>query len=186
MEAAFYLLLVVGHLGVFDVLYFHQYRCKLQQRPESQREVFWHTVRHLVYGTQFVVIANLRFHGAALTLLALLYAADVIVAWSDVLEETSSRRSQGGLPAGEYFMHVVLSLLIGCYFILVGQAAWPDRLMPTAIVVDPPNVPLALRVYMSFMGVGAFGAFCIDATRWLTFRKRASVAMIQPERAEVA
>lgn len=104
-----------------------------------------------VYGTQFVVIANLRFHGAALILLALLYAADVIVAWSDVLEETSSRRGQGGLPGGEYFMHVVLSLLIGCYFILVWQAAWPDRLIATAIVVDPPNVPFALRVYMSLI-----------------------------------
>jgi hypothetical protein len=186
MEGAFYLLLFVGHLGVFDVIYFHQYRCKLQQRPECQREVFWHTIRHLVYGTQFVIIANLRFHGAALILLALIYAADVIVAWSDVLEETSSRRSQGGLPAGEYFMHVVLSLLIGCYFILVGQAVWPDRLIATAIVVDPPNAPFALRVYMSLMGVGALGAFCVDVFKWLSFRKQPAVAMIQPERAEEA
>lgn len=72
MAVAFYLLLVAGHLGAFDVLYFHAYRCGLQKRPECQREVLWHTVRHVLYGTQFLVIANLRFHGAAISLLALL------------------------------------------------------------------------------------------------------------------
>jgi len=185
MESAFYLILVVGHLGVFDVLYFHQYRCRLQERPECQREVFWHTVRHAVYGSQFLIIANLRFHGAALALLALVYLADVVVAWSDVLEETKSRRNQGGLPSGEYFMHIVLSLLIGCYFILVGQAVWADRLLPTAIVVDPPRVPFILRAYMTFMGVCAFGAFTVDSFRWLNFRKRSRLTIVQHER-EVA
>ncbi len=63
MAAAFYLLLVIGHLGFFDVLYFHIYRCGLHRRPECQREVFWHTMRHFVYGAQFLAIANLRFHG---------------------------------------------------------------------------------------------------------------------------
>lgn len=50
MAAAFYLLLVIGHVGFFDVLYFHTYRCGLQHRLECQREVFWHTLRHLIYG----------------------------------------------------------------------------------------------------------------------------------------
>ena len=70
--------------------------------------------------------------------------------------------------------------------ILVGQAVWPDRLIATAIVVDPPNVPFALRVYMSLMGVGAFGAFCVDVFKWLSFRKQPAVAPIQSESAEVA
>src|SRR2546428_8685147 len=48
------------------------------------------------YTTLFRSIANLRFHGSALLLLALMYVADIVVAWSDVLEETRSRRAQGG------------------------------------------------------------------------------------------
>lgn len=65
MVAAFYLLLVAGHLGFFDVIYFHHLRCRLQDRPQCQREVLWHTLRHLVYACQFVAIANLRFYGPA-------------------------------------------------------------------------------------------------------------------------
>src|SRR5579864_738598 len=102
MSAAFYLLLLIGHLGAFDVLYFHIGQCDLMNRPECRREVLWHTLRHAIYGAQFLWVANLRFHGAALGLLALLYALDVFVAWADVWEEPASRRSLGGLPRGEY------------------------------------------------------------------------------------
>jgi hypothetical protein len=186
MAAAFYLLLVIGHLGVFDVLYFHTYRCRLDRRPECQREVLWHTLRHVIYATQFIVIANFRFHGAALLLLALVYAADVFIAWADVLEETRSRRPQGGLPQGEYFMHIVLSLLVGCYFMLVLQTVWADRNLPTAIVIDPPPVPALLRAYMTLMGVGAMGAFFVDAYRWLRFERRAALNLARREEAQTS
>ena len=166
MEAAFYLLLVVGHLGAFDVVYFHIYKCTLSLRPECHREVLWHTVRHLIYALQFLVIANLRLYGWALLLLACLFAADVYVAWSDVWEETVSRRNQGGLPRGEYFMHIVLSLLVGAYLLLVLQTVWPDRLAPAEAAYRPPHVPGLLRFYMNVMGTTALIAFVVDLNRW--------------------
>jgi hypothetical protein len=173
MVAAFYLLLVLGHRGMFDVLYFHTYRCRLAQRPECQREQFWHVVRHFVYASQFLIIANLRFHGAALGILVAMYAADVFVAWSDVWEETASRKPQGGLPRGEYFMHIVLSVLVGFYMANVLQSVWPDRLLPTEVIVEPPAVPLLLRLYMTGMGVTALGVFTHDLWAWLRFRRNA-------------
>ncbi|MEP6925506.1 MAG: hypothetical protein ABI954_13645 [Pyrinomonadaceae bacterium] len=103
METAFYLLLFFAHLGVFDVLYFHVYKCQLHKRVECQREVFWHVLRHLIYALQFIWVANFRFYGWALMWLAALYFCDVFVAWSDVLEENRSRAAQGGLPRGEFF-----------------------------------------------------------------------------------
>lgn len=172
MVAAFYLLLVIGHIGLFDVLYFHYYRCRLHARPECHREVFWHTVRHIIYGLQFLIIANLRFHGALQLVLAAIYAADVFIAWSDVWEETVSRRNQGGLPRAEYFMHIVLSLLVGAYILLVGQNVWPDRLLPAGVVIAPPAVPGLLRLYMSSMGVMAFVAFTHDLLGWLKMHKQ--------------
>jgi hypothetical protein len=168
MTASFYLLLAIGLLGAFDVLYFHIYRCRLHLRPECRREVLWHTVRHLVYALQFLWVANLRFHGAALLFLAALYAADVFIAWADVWEERDSRAPQGGLPRGEYFMHVVLSLLVGLYLMSTFQAVWPDRLLPTALHVAPPDVPAALRAFMTLMGVVALGTFARDLHRWLS------------------
>ena len=133
-------------------------------------------VRHFIYASQFVVIANLRFHGAALLILVALYAADIYVAWSDVWEETESRREIGGLPRGEYFMHIVLSVLVGCYLASVARAVWPDRLLPTAIVYQPPAVPALLRAYMTAMGISAYAFFVFDLWRWLRFRRGVSAA----------
>ncbi len=170
MAAVFYLLLAIGHLGFFDVLYYHTYRCGLHRRVECQREVLWHTMRHLVYGCQFLAIANLRFHGAALLVLVGLYVADIYIAWADVWEETESRRALGGLPRGEYFMHVVLSVLVGFYLATVAHAVLPDLGLPAAVVLDPPPVPAWLRAYMTLMGVSALALFAFDLRRWYSFR----------------
>ncbi len=154
MEIAFYLLLFFAHLGVFDVLYFHVYKCQLHKRPECQREVFWHVLRHLIYALQFFWVANLRFQGWALLLLGVLYFCDIFVAWADVLEENRSRAALGGLPRGEYFMHVVLSVFVGCYLMATVQAVWLDFYLPTNVVYSPPNVPLILRLYMTALSTG--------------------------------
>ena len=174
METAFYLLLFLAHLGVFDVLYFHVYKCQLHLRPECQREVFWHVWRHLIYALQFFWVANFRFHGWALLLLVTLYLCDVFIAWSDVLEENKSRAAQGGLPRGEYFMHVVLSLLVGLYMMATFQAVWGDRLLATQIVYSPPEVPFISRIYMVTMGVVALGNFLLDFYKWLNFKSEPS------------
>ncbi|HLL84876.1 MAG TPA: hypothetical protein VK420_19560, partial [Longimicrobium sp.] len=166
-----YLLLAIGLLGAFDVVYFHMWRGRLQARPECQREVLWHTARHLIYALQFLWVANVRFHGAALGLLAALYAADVFVALADVWEEKTSRAPQGGLPRGEYLMHVVLSVLVGLYLMSVLHAVWPDRLLPTAVRLAPPEVPTALRALMTGMGATALLTFAHDLRRWLAFRR---------------
>ena len=175
METSFYLLLIIAHLGVFDVLYFHVYKCKLHLRPECQREVFWHVWRHLIYAVQFVWIANFRFHGFASVLLGILYFCDVFVAWADVLEENKSRAEQGGLPRGEYFMHIVLSLLVGCYLLNTFQTVWSDGNLPTAIVFSPPDVPFILRFYMTAMGIIALGNFVYDFYKWITFQPQTNV-----------
>jgi len=109
-------------------------------------------------------------------LLVILYGADVFIAWSDVWEETVSRRDQGGLPRAEYFMHIVLSLMVGAYIVLVGQNVWPDRLLTTGIVIDPPAVPTLLRLYMSVMGVCAFFAFTHDLAGWLRMGRQIRLA----------
>ena len=176
METSFYLLLFFAHLGVFDVLYFHVYKCRLHKRPECQREVFWHVLRHLIYALQFIWVANLRLQGWALLLLGALYFCDIFVAWADVLEENRSRAAQGGLPRGEYFMHVVLSVFVGCYLMATAQAVWRDFYLPTNIVYSPPNVPLVLRFYMTLMAIIAFGNFALDFYRWLKFRRQAETA----------
>ena len=176
METSFYLLLIIAHLGLFDVLYFHNYKCKLHLRKECHREVFWHVWRHLIYALQFIWVANFRFHGYALILLGVLYFFDVFVAWADVLEENKSRKKQGGMPRGEYFMHVVLSLLVGAYLINTFQTIWADKNLATAIVYMPPEVPFSLQVYMTTMGVIALFTFAGDLIKWLKFDEKTNIS----------
>lgn len=172
MAPAFYVLLALIHLGVFDVLYFHIYHCRLDNRAECHREVLWHTIRYGLYGLQTLFIANFRFYGAALFILAALYGGDLFIALIDIWQEPASRQSQGGIPRGEYFMHIVMSLIIGCYLTLVWQAVWRDFFLPTRIAIVPPPVPALLRTYMNVLSAGAFGAFFVDFYRWLTFNRR--------------
>jgi hypothetical protein len=83
-------------------------------------------------------------------------------------------------------MHIVLSLLVGCYLMIVWQNVWADRLLPTAVVIDPPAVPMVLRAYMTGMGICAYGAFCFDLYRWMTFNRRVQVQTIKAEQAQVS
>ena len=75
------------------------------------------------------------FSRFALILLGVLYFFDVFIAWADVLEENKSRASQGGLPRGEYFMHVVLSLLVGAYLIVTFQAVWAIEILQQRLFI---------------------------------------------------
>ncbi|MFY1828208.1 SRPBCC family protein [Myxococcus fulvus] len=175
MHVAFYLLLVIGLLGAFDVVYFHHWRGRLHERAECQREVFWHTARHLIYALQFLWVPHVRFQGWALGTLVVLYAVDVGVAFADVWEEKDSRAPQGGLPRGEYFAHVVLSVLVGLYLMATFQAVWGDRLLPSGVRWEPADVPVALRALMTVMGVTALITFTRDAARWWAMRRATAV-----------
>jgi len=134
----------------------------------------WHIARHLVYATQFLIIANIRFHGSALFFLVFVYVADVLIAWADVWEETESRRPQGGLLRGEYVMHVVISVLVGAYIMSIGTAVWPDRLLSTNVFIQSPQVPGLARLYMTTMGLAGVGLFIYDA--WQFMKRQPSSA----------
>jgi hypothetical protein len=150
MFAASVLLVVIGLLGAFDVAYFHTYRGRLVERPESRREAWLHVARGVVYAIQFLVVPNLRLTGAWFGALFVLFAIDVAVAVADVLEEPRSRASQGGLSGGEYLMHIVLSVLVGAMLscLVAETARWPFE--PTALTFEPRG-PAWLRLLAALM-----------------------------------
>ncbi len=125
MLTATVLLLVMSLLGAFDIAYFHTYRCRLSHRPESRTEAWIHVARGVVYTLQLALVPGVRFAGAWYAAFVALFVADVSIALVDVAIEPASRRSQGGLPAGEYFMHIVLSILAGAYLHSIAVASLP-------------------------------------------------------------
>lgn len=157
------LLAVIGLLGAFDIAYFHWYRCRLSERAESRVEAWIHVARGFLYAAQFVVVPGVRLQGAWYAALVVLFAADVGVAIADVAVEPASRRSQGGLPRGEYIMHIVLSVLVGVYLhaIAIDSIAWVYA--PTAIAWSPAAIPGWLRLALAGMAAGSALIACVEA-----------------------
>ncbi len=62
-------------------------------------------------------------------------------------------------------MHILLSLLVGMYLMLVLQQLYLDFDLPRAFTYSPPHVPHVLTVYMTLMGLGAVGFFVFDGLR---------------------
>lgn len=161
MLTASVLLLVIGLLGAFDVFYFH-HRGRLVERRESRREAWIHVARGPIYAAQFLLVPNVRFTGKATLFLLALFAVDALVAALDVLEEPRSRAEAGGLPRGEYFMHVVLSVLVGAMLHSALGAAWAARSMSSAVTIAPIEAP-ALRLALFFLAVGVLAHATWDA-----------------------
>ncbi len=164
MHTASFLLLVIGLLGAFDVVWFHMRAARLVERPECRREVLVHIARGVVYAAQFVLVPNVRFRGAWVLALAALFTVDVVIAALDVLAEPESRAKQGGLPPGEYFMHVVLSVLVGAMLHAVAAEAWAVRGEPASIALaGDAHAPWPLRLALGGMALGALAAAAYDA-----------------------
>ncbi|WP_437517607.1 SRPBCC family protein [Sorangium sp. So ce1099] len=155
MATASLLLAVISLLGAFDIAYFHWYRCRLAERAESRLEGWLHVARGFIYALQLALVPNVQLHGAFYAGFVALFVADIGVAMADVAVEPASRRSQGGLPGGEYLMHIVLSVLVGAYLhaIALDSLAW--RHLPSAVVYAPAGVPGWLRGLLGLMGAGA-------------------------------
>jgi hypothetical protein len=162
MLAATVLLVLIGLLGAFDIAYFHTYRGRLVERPESKREAWLHVARGFVYALQFLAVPNLRLTGGFYGLLVVVFVLDVGVAVADVLEEPRSRAKQGGLSGGEYLMHIVLSVLVGAMLsnLVSATASWPFE--PSGFVYEP-HAPAWLRALGCLMAAGSASVSIVEA-----------------------
>jgi hypothetical protein len=185
MLVASVLLLVLGVLGAFDVFWFHHRTAKLAAHAPARLEVWMHVARGFVYAAQFLVVPNMSLRGAWVLALAALYAADVAIAMVDVWLEPRSREALGGLPRGEYLMHIVLSVIVGVYLNEVARAGWAWRLEPTSIEAAS-GVPLALRIALGVLAVGSLATALIEATALLLPAKPKPVHVSVRLRTDVA
>lgn len=146
------LLLAMGVLGATDIVLFHVRAHALRSRVESRAELVTHFLRGPTYAALFVVVPNLDLRGGWFAALLGLLAFDAVISVVDFWLEPDSRRSVGGLPRGEYVLHVVLAALFGALVLAIGQEA-PERLDAAASARwlgrdegAPPLLRLALTV----------------------------------------
>lgn len=155
------LLLVIGVLGATDIWLFHQRAHDLHAHAPARAELVTHFLRGPTYALLFTLVPNCTFAGAALVALGVLLAVDLLISLADFWLEPASRAGRGGLPRGEYVLHVLIAMLFGALVAAVAYEAGPGLHAPTALAWHD-GVPTWLRVALAFMAAGVLASGLSD------------------------
>lgn len=156
--AYFIALFTLGSVGCLDEMYYHLFKFQLFKRIDCYEENLLHMARSFVYSFIFIFVALFEVSGAYAWLVIILLALDIIVGIWDVIEEPHSRRNIGGLPAGEYLLHMLLSANLGVFYILYLIKLVPSLDMATSISRQTFTYPI-LQYMMVLMGLASMVLF---------------------------
>lgn len=167
MKAAFFLFMIAGAFGAFDVLYYHIYTHRLYKQPSAIWENVTHFIRALLFAVFFILIVHVEASGAWWWLYPGVIAVEVLNTMLDTILEPSSRKSLGGLPNGEYFLHVFLSLVTGAALACILWDTYPLMNAPTALAWRTLDVPEFLRMGSYVSTAVAVGFFLFESSSFV-------------------
>lgn len=153
MEAATWILFALGCLGAADIAIFHSVAHGIRTHPDSTMELVTHSLRGPTYAALFVLIPNCVMEGMYAWLLLGLFVFDFAISIWDFSLEARSRRFLGGLPNGEYVLHIVIAMLFGALATLVSSNLNKWIQAPTRLAYEPVQVPWQLRGIMMAMAL---------------------------------
>ncbi len=162
MQTAVYLLLSLGLLGAADILLFHSVAHGIRSHPHSARELVTHSLRGPTYATLFVVIPSFRAQGLFVWAIAAIFLFDIAISIWDFALETESRRRLGGLPGGEYVLHMLIAMVFGAFVAAFLGSAGPRFHQPSLLRFDPV-AGLWLRALFLAMAGGVLASGIQDA-----------------------
>lgn len=113
------LLFVIGFLGATDVLLYHSVSHGIRTHPDSKIELIFHALRGPTYAFLFIIIPNFLLCGIWYWILVLILVFDVAISIADFWVEEKSRDFLGGLPSGEYVLHMIIAMIFGAFFLSV-------------------------------------------------------------------
>ena len=151
MEVATYILFVLGCLGATDVLLYHSVSHGIRSHYDSRLELVVHSLRGPIYAALFILIPNFAMEGAFFWLIVIILVLDISVSLVDFSIERSSREFFGGLPTGEYVLHIILAMLFGALVTSVLYSGVDWLRMPARLAYAPAAVPDLLRAIMMIM-----------------------------------
>jgi len=151
MTVATYLLLLLGILGATDIALFHTISHGIRHHADSRTELIIHSLRGPTYAILFLLVPNVALHGAWFWLLMFVFVFDLVISIWDFAIEKESRKVLGGLPSGEYVLHVILAMIFGGLVTSVVFEAGAWSRLSTQIAYAPANVPAILRLVLAVM-----------------------------------
>jgi hypothetical protein len=173
MNVATYILFVLGCLGATDILLYHSVAHGIRSHHDSRFELMLHSLRGPTYAVLFILVPNFAMQGAFFWLLIALCVFDVGISLGDFMIERSSREFFGGLPTGEYILHIILAMLFGALVTSIFFSVGHWGAMPTRFAYEPVPVPGLLRGLMVFMAVLVSISGALDAIAALRLTREA-------------
>ena len=149
MSSIVLLLCVFATLGAIDIGYFHIYRFKLYRVPHSRGEQVTHLLRTTLFILAMSCALFVRADGPWSALLPSILAVDFLNSMIDVLLEPGSRAGMGGLPGGEYAVHMLTMFISGAILALAVQRsvlAWSEPAFVGLRLLQAPPAVLAAGV----------------------------------------
>lgn len=175
MDIALLVLLVAGPIGAIDVVYFHLWKFRLFERPESVKEEITHLIRGIVAPTTTGILLLGYPRGLWFWTVAATFAIDSLNSFLDVIFEPGSR-SPRGVPPSELAIHFVGTSMMGAAWALFMVYGWNSRLEPTSLVPRTDGLFPGWAINMSLGALAsAYALVAFEAFLFLraTARRRA-------------
>jgi len=157
MSIVLWLMTLLGFLGAFDTIYYHEWRARLPARGKAAAaELKLHAMRDFLYAVLFATLPWLAWQGGwAIVLTAVIVAEIVFTLW-DFVVEIVVRHDLGDVYAGERVAHAVMGIIYGAMvgYLIPILRQWHGA--STGLVFKDAPVPLLLRQLLLIMAIGVF------------------------------
>ena len=178
MMAANYILLTLGVLGAIDILLYHSVSHGIRSHAESRWELVTHSLRGPTYAVLFLLIPNFEPRGAWAVFVALLLLIDVGISIADFALERKSRAKLGGLPGGEYVLHMIMAMLFGAFVTLLTPYLFRGTVFDTALVPTDKFAPAWMRFTFAAFAIGVLASGLMDAYAALRLTQKPTIRSV--------
>ena len=157
MATALRLLVLLGFLGAFDTLYYHEWRARLPAMGRVARsELQLHALRDFVYASLFGTLPWMAWRGRWLLVLIALFVTEIILTLWDFVVEGWVRKPLGGVYAGERVMHGIMGIVYGAMLACIVPTLREWWSVPTELAISSPAVSTVLKWTLVMMAAGVF------------------------------
>lgn len=175
MTTVLWLLGILGLLGAFDTIYFHEIRGQLPAHlPGLRPELVLHTGRSAIYVAVFGTLPWLAWRGAWAFALGGLLVIEIGITLADFVVEDQVRRPLGGLRPGERITHTMMAIVYGAMIANLVPVLLSWGATTTALRLQPPPVPLAYRLALTALAAATLVSAVRDGYAVVGFPRRAA------------
>ncbi len=185
MTTTLKLLVVLGFLGAFDTLYYHEWCARLPALgPAARSELQLHALRDFVYALLFGTLPWLAWQGRYLVVLVALLITEIVLTLWDFVVEDWVRKPLGGVYPGERVMHGIMGIVYGAMlaYLVPTLRTWWSR--PTELTISSPSASLVVSRILAVMAVGVLlsgvrdlcAAAGVRGSAWPWIRKKSIVS----------